>query len=92
MTERMQLGLDMDLNRVEAVGEEVAIQELSLGGEWQTSRSLFLRAGYRHDLRNERDDIASLGLGINMGGVLIDLAYAWGDNSQGMALQFGFRR
>jgi hypothetical protein len=92
VAERFQLGLDVDLDTVAAVGDEAAIQEFALGGEWQTSRHLFLRAGYRHDLKGERDDLASLGLGMNFGGVIIDIAYAKGGSSQGVALQLGFRR
>ena len=91
VTERVQVGVDFDLDRVAAIGDEAAIQELSLGGEWQTSRYIWLRGGYRHDLRGERDDIASLGLGFNLGGMLIDIAYALGGTSEGVALQLGFR-
>ena len=92
VSERLQLGMDMDLNRVEAVGDEASIQELSLGGEWLASRHFALRAGYRHDIKNERDDIASLGVGMHFGDVLIDVAYAQGGSSQGVSLQLGFRR
>jgi hypothetical protein len=92
ISEGLQIGLDIDLDTVTAIGEEASIQELSVGGEWQSSRNFYLRAGYRHDLNAEREDIASVGVGMHLGGVLIDIAYAYGNSSQGVAIQLGFRR
>lgn len=92
VTEQLQLGVDLDLDRVEAIGEESAVQELSLGGEWRSSRRFAWRAGYRHDLSGNRDDIASLGVGMMFGGFLMDVAVAHGQDTYGIALQMGFRR
>lgn len=92
VTEQFQLGLDVDLATVAAIGEEASIQEASLGGEWRVLPNLFVRGGYRHDLKGERDDIVSLGIGAQYGRFLFDVAYAQGRTSRGLSLQVGFRR
>lgn len=88
---RVQLGLDVDLNPIEPVGEENEIQEVALGGEWKINRRVALRGGYRHDLNAAREDILSAGIGLQWGGFLMDVAYADGDTSRGVSLQLGFR-
>ena len=85
----LQLALDADLTENEPLGAEQATQELAVGAEWALGSPLRLRAGYRHDLKGDRDAIVSIGLGTIWKRLAVDVAYAAGGDARAAALQFG---
>ncbi|MCP4299036.1 MAG: hypothetical protein GY783_00500, partial [Gammaproteobacteria bacterium] len=60
-----------------------------IGAEWAFESPLRLRAGYRHDIRGNRDGILSAGVGTRWKRLVVDFAYAQGGDSRAAALQFG---
>jgi hypothetical protein len=77
--------LDIDLTRNDPVGLGNASQFVALGGEVRVWKLMQLRAGYRADLANSNNSIASIGLGL--GFLPIDIAVAGNQNQIGASLQ-----
>lgn len=86
---KLQLAFDADLIQNEPLGAERPTQEAAIGAEWALKSSLNLRAGYRHDVRGNRDGIASVGIGTLWKRLAVDVAYAQGADARAAALQFG---
>ena len=65
------------------------LQMMALGAEWDLWQWAQLRAGYRHDLKDNLDDSLSAGLGISPGDLFhLDLAGTYAGNNQfGGAIQ-----
>jgi len=59
------LALDGDLNSRSSFDGLDASQFVSLGGEFNAANWVQLRAGLRHDARNTRENIATLGIGFS---------------------------
>ncbi|MBU2677376.1 MAG: conjugal transfer protein TraF [Gammaproteobacteria bacterium] len=85
----LQLAFDVDVVKNEPLGGEQPTQETAFGVEWVPGSLVRLRAGYAHDLRGNRDDIVSIGLGTRWKRLVIDGALAQGAESSAAALQFG---
>lgn len=59
------------------------LQMMALGAEWDLWQWAQLRAGYRHDLKDNLDDALSAGLGISPGDLFhLDLAGTYAGNNQ----------
>ena len=59
------------------------LQMMALGAEWDLWQWAQLRAGYRHDLKDNLDDSLSAGLGISPGDLFhLDLAGTYAGNNQ----------
>ena len=65
------------------------LQMMAVGAEWDLWQGAQLRAGYRHDLKDNLDDALSAGLGISPGDLFhLDLAGTYAGNNQfGGAIQ-----
>ena len=65
------------------------LQMMAVGAEWDLWQWAQLRAGYRHDLKDNLDDALSAGLGISPGDLFhLDLAGTYAGNNQfGGAIQ-----
>ena len=85
----LQLALDADLIGNEPLGSEPETQEAAFGAEWSVSDAFKIRAGYRADLRGERDSLSSIGVGTVWKRLAVDVAYAEGGELRAAALQFG---
>ena len=68
------------------------LQMMALGAEWDLWQWAQLRAGYRHDLKDNLDDSLSAGFGISPGDLFhLDLAGTYAGNNQfGGAIQTSF--
>jgi hypothetical protein len=86
---RLQIAADVDLIQIEPLGVESTAQEAAIGAEWTFESPLRLRAGYRHDIRGNRDGILSAGVGTRWKRLVIDAAYGQGGGAKTAALQFG---
>lgn len=87
---RFQISADADLTENEPLGSEGPTQEIALGSEWSFESPLKFRAGYRQDIRGNRDGVASLGVGTIWGRLAFDFALAGGRDARAAALQFGY--
>lgn len=88
-TDRLRFGADVDLNENEPLGNEGATQEVAIGAEWAFDFPVSLRGGFRSDVRGNRDNIFSFGIGTVWNRLAVDLAYAAGDDTRSGAVQFG---
>ena len=79
------VAMDVDLTKNDPAGLGNASQFVALGGEVRAWRVMQLRAGYRADLVNSSNSVASLGLGF--GFLPIDIAVAGNQNQIGASLQ-----
>lgn len=72
--------------------DEDDLQMVALGAEWDLWQWAQLRAGYRHDLKDNLDDSLSAGFGISPGDLFhLDLAGTYAGNDQfGGAIQTSF--
>lgn len=89
-TGRLQIAADLDLVQNEPLGIEQPTQEAAVGAEWAFGSPVRLRAGYRHDIRGNRDGIVSVGVGTLWKRLVVDVAYVEGGDARAAALQFGF--
>jgi hypothetical protein len=85
----LQIAADIDLIENEPLGDERPAQEAAVGLEWALDSPVRLRAGYRHDMRGNRDGIVSMGIGTKWKRLVVDAAYAQGSDAQAAGLQFG---
>ncbi len=86
--------LDMDLIKDESFAAlSDARQWARFGVEYDFGGHAQLRAGYRHDLEGNFEDVLTLGLGISPGDVLtLDLAGQFGDEDErGAVVQLGLK-
>jgi hypothetical protein len=79
------VALDVDLTRNDPAGLGNASQFVALGGEVRVWKLMQLRAGYRADLANSSNSVASVGLGL--GFLPIDIAVAGNQNQIGASMQ-----
>jgi hypothetical protein len=87
---RFSLGLDYDLSAVPPMASEAESQELSLGAEYRVGDGLALQLGYRQDQLGNQGSISSAGIGYRWRRLVMDIAYASGDNTKGGSLQLGW--
>ncbi|GLS27021.1 hypothetical protein GCM10007877_27400 [Marinibactrum halimedae] len=85
-----QVGMDVDVTKVDIIGTNLSTQDLSLGGEWNVWGPVFLRGGYRYDIEETRDDIYSLGVGLQFRRFVFDFAASDGNGARGVSLQMGY--
>ncbi|MGI9247428.1 MAG: conjugal transfer protein TraF [Woeseiaceae bacterium] len=88
-TGQLQIAADVDLIENEPLGDEQPTQEAAFGLEWALDSPVRLRAGYRHDMRGNRDGIVSIGVGTMWKRLVVDAAYAEGSDAQAAGFQFG---
>lgn len=86
---QLQIAADVDLTENEPLGDERTAQEAAFGLEWALDSPVRLRAGYRHDMRGNRDGIVSIGVGTRWNRLVVDAAYAEGSDARAAGLQFG---
>jgi hypothetical protein len=79
------VALDVDLTRNDPAGLGNASQFVALGGEVRIWKLMQLRAGYRADLANSSNSVASVGLGL--GFLPIDIAVAGNQNQVAASMQ-----
>ena len=89
-TDWTTVALDVDLTENEAISFEDESQQVAIGAEFSVLNSVKLRAGYRGDTVNTDRGILSAGVGFNLLGAHIDLAYAKSDDEVGASMQLGF--
>jgi hypothetical protein len=87
--ERLDVGLDADLDKTPALQGDTARQDVSLGIEYRLP-IVALRLGYRHDLEASVGDQLSGGLGWRLGSFLLDLPSVQGDGGEGGSLRLGW--
>lgn len=83
------IALDADLTRNDPAGVGKASQFVAIGGELDIYKLLQLRVGYRADLANNDNSVASVGAGLNVFGLHTDLAVAGNQNQVGASIQLG---
>lgn len=85
----VQIAADADVTRNEPLAAEEPTQEAAIGVEWALDAPVRIRAGYRRDMRGNREGIASVGAGVTWRRLVVDLAWAEGHDARAAALQFG---
>jgi hypothetical protein len=91
-TDWTAFAIDVDLTENKAVSFDLPTRYIAVGAEFTFWGFLSLRAGYRGDLTGNYSGIPSLGLGLSIFGVHLDLAAARrGDEEAMAAAQLGFR-
>jgi hypothetical protein len=91
-TDWTTLAIDVDLTENQPVSFDLPTRYAAVGIEFKFLGFLALRAGYRGDLTGNHGGIPSLGLGLSVFGVHLDLAAArQGDKEAMAAAQLGFR-
>lgn len=83
------VALDLDLNQSRAAGIGYTTQYLALGGELELSKTLQLRAGYRHNLADSSTSVVTTGLGFTLLGALADVALNLNRDEIGLSAQLG---
>ncbi|MFS1440068.1 conjugal transfer protein TraF [Shewanella sp. 10N.286.48.A6] len=88
---RVTLTTDIDLVEQSRFGEFDAVQYWRVGGEVKATDWLFLRMGYRHDLKDNSVDIYSFGTGFAIGQAFkLDMSGSYGDDAIGAVLQTSY--
>jgi len=90
VSERISIGVDMDLQENAAVAVEAPTQEAGFGIEVLPLKSLALRLGYRHDMTGVQSGVASAGLGYRIGRAVLEVSYVNSSDVKGAGLQFGW--
>jgi hypothetical protein len=91
-TDWTTFAIDVDLTENQAVSFDLPTRYAAVGAEFSLWGFLALRAGYRGDLSGNHGGIPSLGLGLSLFGVHLDLAVARQGEKEAMAAaQLGFR-
>ncbi len=90
-TARTTLAVDLDLTENASVAFERPSRYLSLGGEVDLWRTLLLRLGYRYDLAGNNDPLYTVGLGLSLFGLHLEVGAGVGENAVAVAAQTGFR-
>lgn len=86
------LAMDLDLYPNQSIGIVDKSHIFSLGGEWVTrNRKLALWGGYRYDFQFADSHSFSLGTRLPIWRSQLDLAYVFGPNETGLALQYSYR-
>ena len=88
-SEMLQFAADLDVTKNQPLGAELPTQQAAVGAEWSVRPAIKLRAGIRHDIRGNRDPVISAGVGTRWKRLVVDAAYADGDDARAAALQFG---
>ncbi len=91
-TDWTTLAIDVDLTENQPVSFDKPTRYAAVGAEFSLWGFLALRAGYRGDLSGNYKGIPSVGLGLSVFGVHLDLAVAKRGEEEAMAAaQLGFR-
>jgi hypothetical protein len=91
-TDWTTFAIDVDLTENKPVSFDLPTRYAAVGVEFSLWGFLALRAGYRGDLTGNHGGIPSLGLGLSLFGVHVDLAVARQGEKEAMAAaQLGFR-
>ena len=85
--------LDVDANAHEGFGELEEVQYVKTGLEFDAFRWAQLRVGYRHDMKDNVEGMATAGIGLSPFGVVnLDIAGMKGSgDSYGALVQLGYR-
>ncbi|MFA6013904.1 MAG: conjugal transfer protein TraF [Gallionellaceae bacterium] len=83
------VALDVDLSKNKPAGLEKESQFVAIGSEFDLFKVVQLRAGYRADIGNTDNSVASIGAGLNVLGMNADLAVAGNDKQVGASFQLG---
>jgi hypothetical protein len=86
------VAVDLDLTENKPIGFDMPTRFAAVGAEFDVFRTLQLRVGYRGDLTGNYKGIPSVGLGLSLFGVHLDVAVAGREDEEVIvALQLGFR-
>jgi len=94
---RSVLELNIDLTKNQPVGFDSQSQIAAIGWEWQPWHSFALRAGYSKNLITPKNSdtkstgATSLGIGLKISGVHLDVAGYTSDEGDGISGQFGLQ-
>ena len=88
-TDRTAIALDLDLTENDPTSLGNGTQYLSIGGELDLWL-LELRAGYRANIPDSSANVATVGVGLYVFGVNLDVGAAAGSNEYGASAQLGF--
>src|SRR5690606_41160112 len=83
------VALDLDLVENDPIGYGEGSQYAAFGVELNAFDILQLRGGYRANLVNSERNIASVGVGLWLLGLHVDLAVAGNENELGASAQLG---
>lgn len=85
------LAADLDLTKNDPAGLDGETRYAALGAELDVWKTVQVRVGYRYNLENSDTSVASLGFGMSLSGVHLDVAVAGNDQEVAAAAQAGFR-
>jgi len=90
-TEWVTVALDVDLNAADPVAYEAQTQYAALGAELNIFKTVQIRIGYRHNMKDSDTSVPTVGLGFSLFGAHVALAAAANDNEIALSGQLGFR-
>lgn len=85
------VAIDMDLNKSESLGLESQTQYLGIGAELNVFDMSTVRIGYRSNLSDETTSVATVGFGIKVYGVQVDLAVGANEDEIDVAASAGYQ-
>ncbi len=85
------VAFDLDLNESESFGFDSKTQYLALGAQLNVFEMTQLRLGYRHNMSDTSTSIATIGIGLDLSGVQLDLAAGASEDEIAYSIQIGFR-
>ncbi len=85
------VAVDMDLNKSESFGFDSQTQYLGIGAELNVFDLSTVRIGYRSNMSDTNTSVATVGFGIKVYGVQLDLAAGANDDELDLAAQLGFQ-
>ncbi len=87
----VSVAVDLDLNKSESLGFDSQTQYLGIGAELNVFDLSTVRIGYRSNMSDTDTSVATVGLGIKIYGVQVDLAAGANDDELDLAAQLGFQ-
>jgi len=85
------VAVDMDLNKSQSLGFDSETQYLGIGAELNVFDMSTIRIGYRSNMSDVDTSLATVGLGIKVYGVQVDLAAGANEDEIDFAAQASFR-
>ncbi|MBI3773792.1 MAG: conjugal transfer protein TraF [Gammaproteobacteria bacterium] len=85
------VALDVDLKENKPVGFDSKTQYIGLGAELDVFDLMQVRIGYRHNMKNSKNSIPTIGLGFSPFGAHLDFSAGANGDETALSMQLGFR-
>ncbi len=82
--------LDVDLNESKAIGLDSKTQYISMGAEFDLTKTVHIRVGYRHNISNRDTSIVTFGAGVVVMDAYLEFALGLNEDEAAASAQLGF--